>query len=321
MALQYYSEQRLDELKHLYNEDKLFRTFSPVLCRLQEERGELHPVILWHEVEALRERLKRSNHPETEIFYLIGHLRNHLAQQTTANNQLVERDEGKIVESMLCILLLLFFQLSDATPSEENLEANPNHVLCATLAHVLVDPKHEWYVNPMHQNLTSKKTDILGNKIVLPVVDYMKAKVSLDAMDEVAKRSFERAMEHIHSLSQGLQAYLNISFDKYIEIWQNICAEPDLHSLICKKQPRTYELDFNLKMFCNVLGLLQNTNLDSGIPILKNNVQEVNNAIGQKNYRNYITYYNVFDGTSAYTKDQFTQITRIISDTLTEQPQ
>lgn len=321
MALQYFSNERLDDLRHLYCEDKLFQTFSPVLCQLQEKRGELDPVILWHEVEALRERLKRANHPDTEVFYLISYLRKHLAQQMLKNNEVVERSNEHIIESMLIILLLLMFQLADATPAADRLDENPNNLVCRALASVLTNPDLAWYVEPMRKNLTLKKKDLLGQPIVLPVVNYMKAQVALDAMDEMAKNKYERIINQIDTLSKGLYRLLNISKDSYLQIWKNICISTDLLELMGKKEPRTYKNDFNFKMFCNVLGIFQNTSLPSGKSILDTNVQDVNNAIGDKNYRNYITYYNLFDGSCAYNKDQFKQIQRIINETLSKQPQ
>lgn len=321
MAIQYFSEQRLDDLRHHYCEDQLFRTFSPVLCELQEKRGELNPVILWHEVETLRERLKKANYPETEVAYLVEYLLKQLAQQTVENNKIINRPDERVIESMLCILLLLFFQLADATPSADKLDENPNHAICSALARILTDPQHSWYIEPMRNNLTIKKTDFLGNKIVLPVVDYMKAKVSLDAMDEIAKKNYERIIEHIRTISANLfPKLLHISQDKFMEIWKNICLDTDLFFLVGKREPRTYPYDFNFKLFCNVLGILQFTSLPSGKSALSTNVQEVNAAIGDKNNRNYITYYNQCDSYCAYSKDQFNQIKRIVANTLSEQP-
>ena len=324
MALQYFSEERLDALRHQYSEDKLFQTLSPVLCELQEARGELDPVILWHEVEALRERLKRANHPETEVSFLISYLRKHLTEQTLEKGDVEERSEEHVVESMLIILLLLMFQLTDAVPAADKLDENPNNLVCRALAHILTNPAHKWYIEPMRKNLTLRKKDYLGNEIVLPVVDYMKAKVSLDAMDEIAKNELERILTQVDDLSKGLYPeLLHISQDKYLEIWEQICLSSDMLHLMCKKEPRTYGMNFNFKMFCNVLGLLQNTSLKDGRPVLDTNVKEVNDRIGDKNYRNYITYYNQgeHDTNCAYTKKQLAQLQRIVADALTEDEQ
>lgn len=80
-------------------------------------------------------------------------------------------------------------------------------------------------------------------------------------------------------------------------------------------------MNFNFKMFCNVLGLLQNTSLKDGRPVLDTNVKEVNDRIGDKNYRNYITYYNQgeHDTNCAYTKKQLAQLQRIVTDALAEE--
>lgn len=317
MALQHFSEERLEDLKHLYSEDKLFRTFSPVLCELQEKRGELHPVVLWHEAEALRERLRKTSYRETEIPFLVNYLRGHLSQQLTSGKEVIMRSENQIVETMLCVLLLLFYQLSNATPSEDKLEENPNHIVCKALAHLLTNPDFAWYIEPMHRNLTMRKTDLLGNKIVLPVVDYMQLKVAKDAMDEIAKHNYERIMQHIEELSKGLIQHLKIDKEAYMSIWENICMDGDLFLLMSKKEPRTYQYEFNLKLFCNVLGLLQHTVLASGESALVDNVKSVNDAISEKNLRNYITYYNVPDSSDCvYNKQQMAEIKRIIASVL-----
>ena len=174
----------------------------------------------------------------------------------------------------------------------------------------------------MRRNLTLKQTDLLGHPIVLPVVDYMKTKISLDAMDEIAKNKYDLIIHHIDELSQGLYSnLLHVSKELYMKIWENICLKTDLVQLMGKKSPRGYDLDFNFKMFCNVLGILQHTTVESGQSVLDTNVQEVNNAISTQNHRPYIMYYNTFDNSCAYSKEQFKQIEHIISETLSEQPE
>lgn len=80
----------------------------------------------------------------------------------------------------------------------------------------------------------SRRYDNEGNKIILPVTDYLNVKSPLELMDEEAKVKVERWVEEIEKLTRGIRGFLNIDWDVYKNIWRNICAEQEI-SLLLKR--------------------------------------------------------------------------------------
>lgn len=61
------TQEEIDKLIHHYINDDLFKAISPILSQIQLQTNELHPVILWHEVDLLRAKLIQSQDATYEI--------------------------------------------------------------------------------------------------------------------------------------------------------------------------------------------------------------------------------------------------------------
>ena len=313
------TQEEITKLILYYSKDHLFVAISPVLSNLQIQTNELHPVILWHEVELLRASLIQSENATYEINFAIQHLLGKMSYFIDFDGKtLVTRTKDEALRSTLCILLLLFLQLADGTPSEERIKDNPNLALTNAVAKIISDPKFSWYIEPMTKNLLHRKTDNLGEKIVLPVVNYMTLQASIDAMDDCSKNAIEVMVGYTIELSIHLIQYLSISKEQYQSIWQNLCSDPLLMPRFREKNPNRYPEKYNFKLFCNILGILQNTDY-KGKTILDSNIKKINDALGNKNYRPYLTYYNTFNVSEcAISKEEFARIKSIINNSLSE---
>lgn len=313
------TQEEIDKLIHHYINDDLFKAISPILSQLQLQTNELHPVILWHEVDLLRAKLVQSQDATYEINFTTQSLLVRMSHYIDLDgNTLVKRTDEQVLRSTLCILLLLFLQLADGTPSEENIKDNPNLSLTKAVAQIITNPIYDWYIKPMTKNLLSRKTDYLGNKIVLPVIDYMTIQAGIDAMDDLSKNSIQHIVDYTMEISQGLIQYLSISKEQYKSIWLNLCSDPLIMPRFREKNPNRYPEKYNFKLFCNILGILQHIDY-KGKTILDSNIKKINDALGNKNYRPYLTYYSTFNVSEcAISKEEFARIKSVINNSLSE---
>ena len=265
-----FSEERLTSLRARYRGDDLFRTWTWILCLLEQQLNGLNAVEVWSETEMIRQKLSAiKEHRDNEVEFLYGDLvKRHQSESTAIIN-----------------LTVLFTQMCDAAPDEEDdaAERNPNRAVCMVLARHL---KNKPFFVKLITAYKSRRYDNEGNKIILPVTDYLNVKSPLELMDEEAKEKVERWVEEIEKLTLGIRGFLNIDWDVYKNIWRNICAEQEISFLLKKEQPRKNSWGHNLKLVANVLGILHVTPYGDGF-VLAGSIQTISDAVGV-NVRAYI---------------------------------
>ncbi|MCE4123188.1 hypothetical protein NND09_13085 [Prevotella copri] len=265
-----FSEERLTSLRARYRGDDLFRTWTWILCLLEQQLNGLNAVEVWSETEMIRQKLSAiKEHRDNEVEFLYG--------------DLVKRHQSE--STAIIILTVLFTQMCDAAPDEEDdaAERNPNRAVCMVLARRL---KNKPFFVKLIAAYKSRRYDNEGNKIILPVTDYLNVKSPLELMDEEAKVKVERWVEEIEKLTRGIRGFLNIDWDVYKNIWRNICAEQEISLLLKKEQPRNNKWGHNLKLVANVLGILHVTPYGDGF-VLAGSIQTISDAVGV-NVRAYI---------------------------------
>ena len=157
----------------------------------------------------------------------------------------------------------------------------------------------------------SRRYDNEGNKIILPVTDYLNVKSPLELMDEEAKVKVERWVEEIEKLTRGIRGFLNIDWDVYKNIWRNICAEQEISLLLNEIQPRKNSWGHNLKLVANVLGILHVTPYGDGF-VLAGSIQTISDAVGV-NVRAYIGNHADFGSSNTtLTKEMHAKIKQFI---------
>ena len=112
-----FDDQKLDSLRARYRGDDLFRTWARPLCQLENQLGELNAVEVWSETEMLRQRLADVKaHQDAEAEFMYGQLKGRHQSERT----------------VIIILTVLFTQMADAAPDEEDdaAERNPNRAVC-----------------------------------------------------------------------------------------------------------------------------------------------------------------------------------------------
>ena len=293
-----FSEEKLTSLRARYRGDDLFRTWTWLLCLLEQQLNGLNAVEVWSETEMIRQKLSAiKEHRDNEVEFLYG--------------DLVKRHQSE--STAIIILTVLFTQMCDAAPDEEDDAAvqNPNRAVCSVLAHLLMNPKIRSFTEKLIKAFKHRRYDNEGNKIVLPITDYMEVKSPLELMDEEAKVKVERWVEEIEKLTRGIRGFLNIDWDVYKYIWRNICAEQEIPLLLKEKQPRGNKWGYNLKLVANVLGILHTIPYGENV-VLEGSIQAISDAVGV-NVRAYIGNHADFGSSNTtLTKEMHAKIKQFI---------
>ena len=293
-----FSEEKLTSLRALYRGDDLFRTWTWLLCLLEQQLNGLNAVEVWSETEMIRQKLSEiKEHRDNEVEFLYG--------------DLVKRHQSE--STAIIILTVLFTQMCDAAPDEEDdaAERNPNRAVCTVLARLLMHPANRPFFEKLIAAYKSRRYDNEGNKIILPVTDYLNVKSPLELMDEEAKANVEKWVEKIEKLTRGIRGFLNIDWDVYKYIWRNICAEQEIPLLLKEKQPRGNKWGYNLKLVANVLGILHTIPYGENV-VLEGSIQAISDAVGV-NVRAYIGNHADFGSSNTtLTKEMHAKIKQFI---------
>lgn len=293
-----FPEEKIVSLRGRYRGDDLFRTWTWLLCLLEQQLNGLNAVEIWSETEMICQKLSEiKEHRDNEVEFLYG--------------DLVKRHQSE--STAIIILTVLFTKMCDAAPDEEDdaAERNPNRAVCTVLARLLMNPANKPFVEKLIAAYKSRRYDNEGNKIILPITDYLNVKSPLELMDEEAKAKVEKWVEEIENRTLRIKYFLNIDWDVYKNIWRNICTEQEISLLLTREQPRNNKWGFNLKLVANVLGILHATPND-GKFVLEGSIQAISDAVGV-NVRAYIANHADF-GTSntTLTKEMHAKIKQII---------
>lgn len=293
-----FPEEKIVSLRGRYRGDDLFRTWTWLLCLLEQQLNGLNAVEIWSETEMICQKLSEiKEHRDNEVEFLYG--------------DLVKRHQSE--STAIIILTVLFTQMCDAAPDEEDdaAERNPNRAVCTVLARLLMNPANRPFFEKLIAAYKSRRYDNEGNKIILPITDYLNVKSPLELMDEEAKAKVEKWVEEIENRTLRIRYFLNIGWDVYKNIWRNICTEQEISLLLTREQPRNNKWGFNLKLVANVLGILRAIPYD-GKFVLEGSIQAISDAVGL-NVRAYIANHADF-GTSntTLTKEMHAKIKQII---------
>lgn len=311
-----FTKEQLDSCCHRYLGDDLFRTWVETLSLL-ELKGNLHPVEIWNEAEKLRiQLLEIAAHRDTLMHFFMAELikKYRVFQE---NEVLTKRCEAEATATALCVMTVLFTQLCDAG---EDMEHHPHKAMCRALAKILTNPQYGEYPERLIHAFTRKRHDNEGNKIILPVTDYMQMENQLERMDEMAREEIEAMVKEVLEQTKGVRALCRMDWDVYESIWREICTEDGMMELLKNVKPRGNKWGKNLILVCNVLGVMKGMyigNEKGNDTLIEDNVSKIKDAIEGKPHRDYIAKCKDFGGSHCvFTKNQCVRIETIISSKL-----
>ena len=301
-----FSDEKLENLRKRYRGDDLFRAWTRLLCNLEQQLHGLNAVEVWSETEMIRQKLSEiKDYRDNDVEYLYG--------------DLMKRHQSKY--TVATILAVLFTQMCDAAPDEEDdaAERNPNRAVCNVLAHLLMNRDIKSFSEKLISAFESHRYDNENNKIILPVIDYMDVKTPLELMDEEAREEVEKWVEEIEKLTLRIRPFLKIDWEVYKTIWRQICANQEIALLLNDKRPNSKGNTWghNLKLVANVLGILNTTPYgNKEEKVLTGTVLSISDALGV-NVRVYISNHADF-GTSntTLTKELHARIKQLIASSI-----
>lgn len=164
--------------RNQYRSDAMFRAWAWTLSRIEHQYGELSAVEVWHEVQMLCAQLASvTSYRDTEAELLFSELcERHSAWQDAQENFVTKKRTSREAEQTATIILTVLFTLmSDAAPDEQDdaTERNPNKTICRVLAREIMCPERRTIAEQLIAAFASRRYDNDGNKIVLPVTDYL----------------------------------------------------------------------------------------------------------------------------------------------------
>lgn len=96
-----FSEERLTSLRARYRGDDLFRTWTWILCLLEQQLNGLNAVEVWSETEMIRQKLSAiKEHRDNEVEFLYGELKNrHQSEKTAVTDKDNEGVDGILLSA------------------------------------------------------------------------------------------------------------------------------------------------------------------------------------------------------------------------------
>ena len=229
-----------------YRKDALFCACTFMLNKLKRI-GEipLSDVAVWHETECIsQELLTFDTDRDIEICHIHTELEERYRQLYT---------EEQTQNTVVVVLFILLMQMASADPGDGG--THPNAELERAICRELTDDNatYKYFLklrNAFEDSLLSNRKALN----VLPVKDYMQANFPTSNEE---RKMIERILKQTKILDQ--ERLLSISWETYCHIWEAICADKELLQRLAWESPKGNEWGFNLKLVCNVLGMLKNT--------------------------------------------------------------
>ncbi len=287
-------EQR--RLHHRYKQDALYRQWAPILSMLHRDHDELDATLMWFLAERQMTRLREEKtFREQEIAPLYDALMTDCSVLEMKGAAAARRQNFHVRRSaatLMCIMLTLLMNAVEKGHEDEHFANEP---MCMAILDILnQDP----YARQLMRLFFDRKTGYDGKEVVVPSFDPMAEDASVAHMDEIARKETEETVKRVLTLTAGLKAYFNQGdkndWEKWQSVWEEICKDSELFTLLKNKNPRTSDWDVNEKMVCNVLGMFIE------IGEYKNFVTTANSALApEKNRRDYLSNHGSNGGSSA----------------------
>lgn len=103
-----FSEERLTSLRARYRGDDLFRTWTWILCLLEQQLNGLNAVEVWSETEMIRQKLSAiKEHRDNEVEFLYGELKNRHQSEKPLSSFLLYSSLKCVMQNPVMRMMLL----------------------------------------------------------------------------------------------------------------------------------------------------------------------------------------------------------------------
>ena len=264
------NEEEMLLLRGRYSNNDLFRHWSPVLCEMERAYGCRDAISLWACAEQCLNRLRSvSRHRETEIDYILREL-------------LKETD----VTTAVTVMFIVLIRLMNAVKVGQEDAFFDNEPMCIAIMRIMrTNETYKPIFSTIEKLFFGRKIGFDLKPVVIQPSDPMHETLTLDDMAEEAREDMEEVIENVIKHTEPLQIYWGEeAFARWRKLWNDICLDAKLFTLLKRTEPRKSAWGLNEKMVCNVIGIF-NSKLEK-----PENVVKINNClVPAKNRRNYIS--------------------------------
>lgn len=283
MKIKILSDEERSKCHAHFRTNDLFRHWMPILSEIEENITGVDATSIWYNADKILVNLRSCQEYRDEEVEFI-------------HSEISRKQKKEVVSTIMAVVLT---RLMNATQEGHEEEFIPNDAMSNAILKKHYD---DAFFGKLMEVFLKRNRGNDGKKVVITPSDPMTQNTSLDDMDDVAKKEMEWKINKVMELTQGLNVYFK-DWEKWKELWECICMDAELSTLLEKVSPNRNDWDMNQKMICNVAGMYAGQ-LKLDVP-----TTQINNALSTKNLSSYISQPKDFGGSnSALNHEQYNRI-------------
>ena len=265
-----------------FRKNDLFRHWMPILSELENNVTHLDAISLWYNANEVLQKIRTEERYRDEMIVFI-------------HSEMARKDNAPCLTCIMAIVITCLMNAAEEGHEEEDI---PNDAICIAIMRIY---KKDKLFDALITEFFRRKIGNDGKRVVITPSDPMTQNISLDDMDDVAKREVESYRDKVLELTKGLKVYFT-NWDSWQELWTQICMDAELVNLLKKIEPRNNEWGLNQKMICNVIGIFLE------VCQISTPKSTINNTLSSKNLSSYISNYRDDGSNASINKEQYNKI-------------
>lgn len=287
MEIKTLNDEERRNCHQLFRNNDLFRHWHPILSEIEQKFTKMDAISVWHNADVVLRRLRSVTEFRDEELNFI-------------HSEISRNNAKEVVSTIMAVVLT---RLMNATEEGHEEEDMPNDLICNA---ILKKHYEDTFFDKIMTVFFKRNIGNDGKKVVITPSDPMTQNTLLDDMDDIAKKEINDYVNRVMEVTGGLKVYIK-DWNEWENLWKSICLDIELLALLKDISPRGSEWGFNQKMVCNVIGMYV------GAKSSDISITSINNALGTKNLRIYISNHCAHKSDSSpLSKEQHDKILKII---------
>lgn len=287
MEIKKLNDEERRNCHQLFRNNDLFRHWHPILSEIERNFTEMDAISVWYNADVVLRHLRSVTEFRDEELNFI-------------HSEISRNNTKEVVSTIMAVVLT---RLINATEEEHEEEDMPNDLICNA---ILKNHLEDVFFDKMMNVFFKRNIGNDGKKVVITPSDPMTQNTLLDDMDDIAKKEINDYVNRVMEVTGGLKVYIK-DWNEWENLWKSICLDIELLALLKDISPRGSEWGFNQKMVCNVIGMYV------GAKSSDISITSINNALGTKNLRIYISNHCAHKSDSSpLSKEQHDKILKMI---------
>lgn len=287
MKIKILNDEERRNCHHLFRNNDLFRHWHPILSEIERNFTKMDAISVWYNADVVLRHLRSVTEFRDEKLIFI-------------HSEISRNNTKEVVSTIMAVVLTRLINATEEGHEEEDI---PNDLICNA---ILKNHLEDVFFDKMMNVFFKRNIGNDGKKVVITPSDPMTQNTLLDDMDDVAKKEMKVYIDKVMEKTEGLKLYFK-DWDEWEMLWKNICLDAELLALLKNISPRGTDCGFNQKMVCNVIGMYV------GAKSSDISITSINNALGTKNLRKYISNHCAHKSDSSpLSKEQHDKILKMI---------